>query len=695
MFELFQSICRRLFMAGEGDGAVSVFDPSDPLKGESGEPAKIAQRLNPAFLILLAGPKHPDFEKAQTLLHQTAESTDGSEIAQFYLAAADRIHTEIETVCSRDQDFANRLKHLSFFLETTPQGQNPLQVTENIWSVFFPEGVGLSAARDKSISALREKRTVHILDPNPEPIVDAAGEILFTSNVLLTLPPASQPYHALHCSETLKEKLHTISREPQRYWYDHPIHIGVKPQNNELLYGLRGLEEALKFERERGSVSKNAKITCLLSVSVTHQGLHETARPYIEEALSRAGFLKNLDVYVFTETDTQQIISDVLAPATLHFLQHPDAATELAMFGVDGEYGRHYTFLKAMAAFWNVFIEPRVKATFKIDLDQIFPQQTLVEQTGASAFEHFTTALWGAKGTDSRGKAVELGMIAGALVNERDIDNSLFTPDVRFPKRSLLPDERLFFSGLPQAISTRAEMMTRYSTRRLDGVNTCIQRVHVTGGTNGIRVDSLRRHRPFTPSFIGRAEDQAYLLSALKGVGQSLAYVHKDGLIMRHDKEAFAGEAIESAEIGRTVGDYVRMLYLTAYAGVLSAGKAELKEILDPFTGCFISKIPQTVALLRFSLKAALLFRENKMEKGLELVTIGTRRISKAFEFIRGENSALKKQYENERHGWDLYYDTLDAVEQALKNKDPVALGLQQKAKAIVRECAVGKKRRA
>jgi hypothetical protein len=32
------------------------------------------------------------------------------------------------------------LQHLSFFLETTPQGQNPLQVTENIWSVFFPEG---------------------------------------------------------------------------------------------------------------------------------------------------------------------------------------------------------------------------------------------------------------------------------------------------------------------------------------------------------------------------------------------------------------------------------------------------------------------------------------------------------------------------------------------------------------------------
>ena len=695
MLKHFQSICRHLFKPAESDDAVSVFDPTDQFKGDADEPAKVARRLNAAFLILLAGQKNPDYKKAQSLLHQTAESTGGSEIAQFYLAAVDRIQKEIENAGIRDPNFTARLKHLSSLLETTPQAQNPLQVAENIWSVFFPEGVGLSSDRDQSVSALRNKRTVNIQAANSDPIVDAAREVLFTSNVLLTLPPASQSDDGLHCSEALKQNLHTISQEPQRYWYDHPIQIGVNPQNNELLYGLSGLAEALKFEHERGSVAKNAKITCLLSVSVTHQGLHWTARPYIDEVLANAGFLKNLDVYVFTETDTQQIINEILAPAGLHFLQHPDVATELAMFGVDGEYGRHYSFLKAMAAFWHVFIEPHVKATFKIDLDQIFPQQTLVKQTGASAFEHFTTALWGAIGTDFRGRPVELGMIAGALVNERDIDNSLFTPDVRFPKRSLSPDERLFFSVLPQAISTRAEMMTRYITRRLDGINTCIQRVHVTGGTNGIRIDSLRRHRPFTPSFIGRAEDQAYLLSVIRSVGKSLAYVHKDGLIMRHDKDAFARDAIESAEIGRMVGDYIRMLYLTAYADVLSVGKTDLKEILDPFTGCFISIIPATVVLLRFSLKAAALFGENQMGKGLELVTIGVQQISKAFEFIEGENSALKRQYDNERRGWDVYYDTLDAVEQALDNKNPFALELQQKAKAIVRECAVGKEQRA
>ncbi|MBW2585098.1 MAG: hypothetical protein JRE36_16465, partial [Deltaproteobacteria bacterium] len=158
-------------------------------------------------------------------------------------------------------------------------------------------------------------------------------------------------------------------------------------------------------------------MTCILSVSVTHQGLHQIARPYIEEELRRADFLKHIDVYVFTEDDTHRILNDILVAAARQFLKTTDAADELAMFGVDGEYGRHYSFLKAMAAFWAVLVEPRAKATFKIDLDQVFPQQTLVGKTGCSAFEHFMTPLWGAQGTDYRGKPIELGMIAGALVN--------------------------------------------------------------------------------------------------------------------------------------------------------------------------------------------------------------------------------------------------------------------------------------
>jgi len=692
MHKTFESICYQLFKPAGRDPALPVFNPAEQFTDESKEPAAIARQLNAAFLILLAGNRHPQFKKAQSELHRAARSDEWSKIAQFYLSAVDRIRHEIEETAGKDPDLADRLKELSHFLAKADQGHKASQTTENIWNFFFPEGVGPATSRQDAIHRLREKRAVTIIHPNPEPILDPAAEILFSSNVLLTLPPASQNLDYLPFSNDLKQKLQRASQDPQLYWYDHPIHIGVQPPNNELLYGLRGLEEAVEFECKHGSTAKDARMTCILSVSVTHQALHEIARPYIEEELRRADFLKHIDVYVFTEDDTNRIIHDVLVAAAGQFFKTTDAADELAMFGVDGEYGRHYSFLKAMAAFWNVLIEPRVKATFKIDLDQVFPQPTLVEQTGASAFEHFMTPLWGARGTDSRGRPLELGMIAGALVNQSDINQSLFTPDVRFPERSLSPEEHIFFSVLPQAVSTAAEMMTRYNSSRFDGINTCIHRVHVTGGTNGIRVDSLRRHRPFTPSFIGRAEDQAYLLSAIHRSGESLAYLHKDGLIMRHDKEAFAGEAIAAAEISRTVGDYIRMLYFSGYADVLPVSATELKETLDPFTGCFISKIPQTVMHLRFALKAAALFRDNQTQKGLELVRSGAQRLAEALEFVQGENSALGTQYESERRGWNLYYDILEALEEALEKKDPFAIALQQKARAIVRECEVGKK---
>merc|ERR1740121_428891 len=93
-----------------------------------------------------------------------------------------------------------------------------------------------------------------------------------------------------------------------------------------------------------------------------------------------------------------------------------------------------------------------------------------------------------------------------------------------------------------------------------------IQRIHVTGGTNGILVDYLFKYRPFSPSWIGRAEDQSYLFSTFARKGPKLGYVHKPGLIMRHDKECFAMEAMEAARIGKMVGDYERMLLFSEYA---------------------------------------------------------------------------------------------------------------------------------
>jgi hypothetical protein len=658
MFRQLVTILHALIQQSEATGEAFIFDPVPQLDETRTDEPGIAQSLNAAFLITLAGPDHPAAKRANTLLDKMAASPKWATVAGFYKKGIEAIRQELVTVCEREPDFGGRLRRLAEWIATQDILLDTTATQEGIWSVFFPEGAGIKHNEEQQVEVLRQRRHVKITQLKSSPISHPARQILFTSNVLLTLPAASTRPDQLGLSDHLTEQLRRAGDEPQLFWYDHPIQIGVEPKANEVLYGLRGLQSTIEFERDRGNVPGDARLTCILSVSVTHRGLQGLAKQYLVEEFVHAGGFANLDVFVFTEKDTQSIVDDILVPAAEHYLKRSDAKDLLDIIGVDGHYGRHYSFLKAIAAFWSVLIDAETKATFKIDLDQIFPQEELVEQSGNSAFEHFTTPLWGAHGIDAEGRPLELGMIAGALVNERDIATSLFTPDVSFPNHIPAMDECLFFSRLPQALSTEAEMMTRYDTDALDGETGCIQRIHVTGGTNGILVDSLRRHRPFTPSFIGRAEDQAYLLSAICGSADRLAYVHQPGLIMRHDKEAFAEEAIAAAHVGQLIGDYERLLYFSAYARVLAgneqagneqAGNEKMvKDVIDPFTGCFVSRIPITVTHLRFALKCASLFQSGDTDQAFQFVALGTRRVAEALSFVGGANSELMKRYERE-----------------------------------------------
>lgn len=611
-----------------------------------------APSLTAAFLLTLGGD-----QSAITFLQRMA-ATDAT--ASFFLNGLERIKEEIEQA-SKAPKFVKTLKSLA---------DNPADET-CVRNVFLPEGAGLPENRAERVLALREKRKISITELNPSPLTDPGRELLFTSNVLLTIPSANTSLDELEYPEELKGHIRQAMNEEQRYWFDHPIQIGVKPKANEILYGLRGLDETVTFERARGTMG-DGKIACVLSASVTHKGLHAVAKDYIESEIRNAVGFKNIDVYVFTEDETDRLIEEVLVPAGGN-------AEALSVFGVDGEYGRHYSFLKAISALWNASKDPGVKATFKIDLDQVFPQRELVEQTGASAFEHFKTPLWGARGTDAGGNPVELGMIAGALVNERDIHKGLFTPDVPFPENPSSLDEKMFFSKMLMALSTEGELQTRYGESGIDGKTECIQRIHVTGGTNGIRVDSLTKYRPFTPSFIGRAEDQAYILSVLMKEGEKLGYVHEDGLVMRHDKEAFAGDAIKAASFGNIIGDYIRTLYFSEYARVLNKDDiGPIKEIVDPFTGCFTTSIPVTVVMLRFCMKAASFFLAGEHEAGTKFVQGSHSRLTHAMDFAQ---HGLREQYQHEREGWNQFYNLLEDVK-----KDE---SLRAKAIEIIDRCRV------
>ncbi|MDY7033905.1 MAG: hypothetical protein SVY10_18580 [Thermodesulfobacteriota bacterium] len=689
MIEHLENIVHKLIESDEPHRKSFIFNPLEQFREDRTDDVGIATTLNAAFLIALAGRRHPEYDRARNYLNLMLDSSEWGGVARFYLEGLHMIQNEIHAISRDNPDFLSRLRALSQWVSHGENLRKIEETTEKLWSFFCPEATGIKGHIQESVKALQKKRTVTITQMNPTPITDPIHQVLFTSNVLLTVPPSTISINSLPFSDQLKERLTKAMSESQLYWYDHPIQIGVEQEKNEILYGLRNLDAAVEFECVRGNLNGDSTLNCLLSASVTHRRLKDVVRMYLEEELSLTGTLKNINVYVFTEADTDRIIGEVLAPAAKHYLGRDDADEQFNMFGVDGEYGRHYSFLKGISAFWQCFIDRKIRATFKIDLDQVFPQEDLIEETDSSAFEHLMTPLWGGRGVDSDGQYVELGMIAGALVNERDVCNSIFCPDVTFPERKLSPDEYIFFSVLPQALSTEAEMMTRYGTSILDGNEKCIQRIHVTGGTNGILIDSLRRHRPFTPSFIGRAEDQAYLFSTFPNPGTKLAYVHKDGLIMRHDKEAFAQEAIHSAYVGKLVGDHVRILLFSAYARLLTNHIHELKEKVDPFTGCFISDIPNTVVHLCFALKAGSLFCDGLCNQGVEFIKNGAMRITDTLEFIQCENNRMKHQYEKERLGWNLYYDTLSAFDDALKREDKFALTLQKKALDVVNNCLV------
>jgi hypothetical protein len=282
-------------------------------------------------------------------------------------------------------------------------------------------------------------------------------------------------------------------------------------------------------------------------------------------------------------------------------------------------------------------------------------------------------------------------MLAGALVNERDISKGLFTPDVAIPDRLPRMDEHVFFSPLPQSISTRAEMMERYDGAPVDGMARALERIHVTGGTNGIRVDALRRHRPFTPTWVGRAEDQAYLLSALGQPGPRLAYAHAAGLIMRHDKEAFAGQAMAAAHIGKLIGDDERILVFSAYVEAISGERgdaAAIRRLLDPFTGAFVSDIPQTLVLMRMALRTLHLFADGAADDAREYAIDGARRIADTLG-SHGDATVAARSLVDERAAWDDYYDAIDALEAGIIAEVSDAARLRAAAVDIIDACRV------
>lgn len=85
------------------------------------------------------------------------------------------------------------------------------------WPLLFPEGARLQADPEAAVRALREKRRIRVLRAEPDPIVDPIREILFTSNILLTIPSSPASLEKLDLDEGWKDRIRAAGSERQSF----------------------------------------------------------------------------------------------------------------------------------------------------------------------------------------------------------------------------------------------------------------------------------------------------------------------------------------------------------------------------------------------------------------------------------------------------------------------------------------------
>ena len=127
----------------------------------------------------------------------------------------------------------------------------------------------------------------------------------------------------------------------------------------------------------------------------------------------------------------------------------------------------------------------------------------------------------------------------------------------------------------------------------------------------------------------------------------------------------------------------------SAYAEALPEATDSIKADIAPFTGCFVSQLPITVAMLRFSLKVANLFNAGKSDEAAEFIHTGVLQLQEGLDFIQGEPSELRQTYEREKAGWQLFYQALEGVEKALQADEDWALEVQKAAQGVIENCRV------
>ena len=172
----------------------------------------------------------------------------------------------------------------------------------------------MMADPEAAVLALRERRAIRVTRRNPDPIRDPIREVVFSSNVLLTLPADPGTLERLNLDDSLKARIRAAGSERQLFFYDHPIHIGEPPESNEVVYGLQGPGRSRRLgktaRRSRRRTKKPPSSCRCPSPTRAPGGRSRGLHPF---AVGPVPPLEHLRVYIFSELDCRRLVEGALS----------------------------------------------------------------------------------------------------------------------------------------------------------------------------------------------------------------------------------------------------------------------------------------------------------------------------------------------------------------------------------------------
>ncbi len=126
------------------DAATWLADDADPMA-----------RVSAAFLVVAAGPTHPQHECALGILAEPPPAADT--LAAFYAQGLERIGDEWAGGLS--EGTAARWDEA---IEALAAATSADDVAEAIWQAFFPQAVGIRGHEQERIDELRARRTISV-----------------------------------------------------------------------------------------------------------------------------------------------------------------------------------------------------------------------------------------------------------------------------------------------------------------------------------------------------------------------------------------------------------------------------------------------------------------------------------------------------------------------------------------------------